>query len=137
MSVNHQDVEALVGPLQQLHRRIRDCVVLACEQSSMELMTKVDEMRKGDTVFAIDQISRRLLVNFFTSDIAPHTSVVLLAEGLPDGKLVLPQGTPEDEAVWRIVVDELGRHPEPHVPEAQRLGDHRRRSQSRAGHEFE
>jgi fructose-1,6-bisphosphatase/inositol monophosphatase family enzyme len=107
MGENYQDVEALVEPLQQLHRRIRDCVVLACEHSSMELMTKVDEIRTGDTVFAIDQISRRLLVNFFTSEIAPQTSVVLLAEGLPDGKLVLPQGTSEDEAVWRVVVDEL------------------------------
>ena len=34
-------------------------------------------------------------------------SGVLIAEGLPGGKLVLPEGTPEETAVWRIIVDPI------------------------------
>jgi fructose-1,6-bisphosphatase/inositol monophosphatase family enzyme len=33
--------------------------------------------------------------------------MVLIAEGLPHGQLTLPEGTPEDNAVWRIIVDPI------------------------------
>ncbi len=32
---------------------------------------------------------------------------MLIAEGLPTGKLVLPLGTPEENAIWRIIVDPI------------------------------
>jgi hypothetical protein len=39
--------------------------------------------------------------------VAPIAPVVLIAEGLSDGQIVLPRGANEADAVWRIIVDPI------------------------------
>src|SRR2546429_5760840 len=43
----------------------------------------------------------------YTTLFRSATPIVLIAEGLPTGKLVLPLGTPEENATWRIIVDPI------------------------------
>ena len=101
------EMETLLPLIKQLHETIRAGVVAACERSATASLAAVAREEEGDTIYAVDRISEDLLVDFFELEIAPHTSVVLIAEGLPHGKIVLPRGTPESEATLRIIVDPI------------------------------
>lgn len=100
-------VQNLFAPIRQLHEQIRAAVVSACEQASLEMMSQVSHESDGDTIYAIDRISEERLVAFFEQEIAPQTPLVLIAEGINNGKMVLPRGTPEHEAAWRIIMDPI------------------------------
>ncbi len=100
-------IPQLIQAIQEIHARIRDGVVVACEAASLEQMAGIAQEEAGDTIYAIDRVSEELLVDYFSHEIASHTPIVLIAEGLPGGKLVLPEGTPEETAVWRIIVDPI------------------------------
>ena len=93
--------------LKKLHERIRDAVVEACEQSALESLSRIAKDETGDTIYAVDKVSEELLVEFFENEIASQTSVVLIAEGLETGQIVLPRGTKEENAKWRIIVDPI------------------------------
>lgn len=97
----------LLPALIHLHQTIRDAVVAACETASLEQMAGIAREEEGDTIYAIDRVSEELLVDFFRQEIASHTPIVLIAEGLPGGQLVLPEGASEDAAHWRIIVDPI------------------------------
>ncbi|MCL4263881.1 MAG: inositol monophosphatase [Anaerolineae bacterium] len=100
-------IEQFLEPLLALHSSIREAVVAACETTSLEQLAGIAQEEAGDTIYAIDRVSEELLVDFFRHEVARHTPIVLIAEGLPGGKLVLPEGTPEETAVWRIIVDPI------------------------------
>lgn len=101
------DIRALLAPIRELHEQIRAAVVTACERSALEEMARVVHDDPGDTIFAIDRISEELLIDFFERNVTPLTPLVLIAEGLPEGQMVLPRGITETEAVWRIIVDPI------------------------------
>lgn len=101
------DPRSLLALLKRLHETIRCVVVEACERSAMETLAAVAHEEEGDTIYAVDRISEELLVDFFEREIVPLAPVVLIAEGLPQGKIMLPRGLPETEAVWRIIVDPI------------------------------
>ena len=99
--------ESLLQPLKRLHETIRQTVVDACELMSLESVSAIAREEEGDTIYAIDYLTEDLLIDFFTSEIASAMPIVLIAEGLPGGQLVLPRGTSEQTAVWRIIVDPI------------------------------
>ncbi len=101
------DIRTLLAPIRELHEHIRTAVVTACEGSSPKEMARVAHDDQGDTIFAIDRISEDLLIDFFEREVAPATPLVLIAEGLPEGQVVLPRGVAETEAIWRIIVDPI------------------------------
>ena len=86
---------------------IRQVVVEACEQSALESLASVVREEEGDTIYAVDRISEELLVDFFEREVAGSFPVVLIAEGLGEGKIVLPRGSQEADAVWRVIVDPI------------------------------
>ena len=91
-----------------MHREIRDSVVAACEQQSLDSLASVADDGEGDTIFAIDRVSEQTLLDVLSREVACHTPIVLIAEGLePDGVRVLPEGARESDAAWRIVVDPI------------------------------
>ncbi|PID86246.1 MAG: inositol monophosphatase [Chloroflexi bacterium] len=100
-------ITELIKPLKTLHNQIRDAVVNACETASLAEMSAIAKEGAGDTIYAIDRISEELLIEYFEREIAVHTPLVLIAEGLDEGELVLPVGTPADDALWRIIVDPI------------------------------
>ncbi len=104
LSKNHHD---LLAPIRRLHEIIRDKVVADCERLAIESLSEIVLDEEGDTIYAIDRISEDLLLEFFEREIAPASSLVLIAEGLPGGKAILPKGTPESDAIHRIIVDPI------------------------------
>lgn len=101
------DVETLLQPIRRLHDRIRDRVVRSFEGSSLEALSSVARDEEGDTLYAIDQVGESLLLPFFSELASTAGPMVLVSEGLRSGGVVLPQGTPEDEAVFRVLVDPI------------------------------
>ncbi|MCE7983770.1 MAG: inositol monophosphatase [Caldilinea sp. CFX5] len=102
------DVKEFLPILQHLHCQIRDAVVAACERSAVNDLAAIAKEEAGDTIYAIDKVSEEMLVEFFTKEVAVHTPIILIGEGLePDGQHVLPEGTDEADARWRIIVDPI------------------------------
>ena len=79
----------------------------ASTRASLGELSAVVSEQGGDTIFALDRISEELLIDFFEREVATHTPVLLIAEGLIDGQITLPRGTPESDVVWRIIVDPI------------------------------
>src|SRR5215813_12133106 len=101
------DVRELLAPIRTLHARIRETVVAACERASADELSRVVADDAGDTIFAVDRVSEELLVDFFEREIASNDPLVLIAEGLDGGQIILPRGIAESDAVWRIIVDPI------------------------------
>src|SRR5579862_9579106 len=100
-------IDSLLAPLRTLHEQIRNAVVTACEQAALEDLAQVAKEEEGDTIYAVDRVSEELLVEFVEREIARDTPMVLIAEGLDGGQIVLPRGAPEEQAVYRIIVDPI------------------------------
>lgn len=108
MSGTRSDVADLLGPIRRIHERVRDAVVAECEQAQLEQLAEVvDDESAGDTIYAVDRVSEHLLIELFERELASVAPLVLIAEGIADGQLVLPVGTKEHEAVWRVIVDPI------------------------------
>jgi fructose-1,6-bisphosphatase/inositol monophosphatase family enzyme len=104
----YDTLETLLSPIRTLHEQIREAVVAACEASATAELAAIAREEAGDTIYAIDKVSEELLVDFFSREVAVHTPLVLIGEGLePHGKVVLPAGTAEADARWRIIVDPI------------------------------
>ncbi|HJQ22978.1 MAG TPA: inositol monophosphatase family protein [Blastocatellia bacterium] len=101
------DTKALLEPLLRLQARIRDEVVAATGRSAVEDLARIDRDDEGDTIYAVDRVSEELLIDFVEREIAGRAPVVLIAEGLPGGKVVLPRDAGESQAAWRIIVDPI------------------------------
>jgi fructose-1,6-bisphosphatase/inositol monophosphatase family enzyme len=102
-----KSLQDFLQPLKMLHEQIRAAVVAACERADLEAMATIAKDEAGDTIYAVDRVSEELLLEFFSHQIAVHTPLVLIAEGLTGGKVTLPLGTPEAEAQWRVIVDPI------------------------------
>ncbi len=99
--------EALLVALREIHARIRDTVVAACERTAVDLMAAPVGEDAGDTIFAIDRVSEAALLEEFAA-LAERWPMVLIAEGLgTDGRAVLPRGSDPDLAVVRVIVDPI------------------------------
>ena len=101
------DPRSLLEPLRRLHDLIRHELVKACERSAVESLAAVAREEEGDTIYAVDCISEELLVDFFEREVAQSSPLVLIGEGLPQGQVVLPRGSSERDAIWRIIVDPI------------------------------
>lgn len=101
------DTRDLFEPIKKLHEMIREKVVEACEKSSLEQLSTVVADDEGDTIFAVDRVGEDILIEFFEREIASNVPVVLIAEGIENGRVVLPRGTDEADAVWRVIADPI------------------------------
>jgi fructose-1,6-bisphosphatase/inositol monophosphatase family enzyme len=102
------DVGLLLDPIRVLHNRIRDLVLASCQGMQLDDLARVnDDASEGDTIYAIDRIGEELLVEIFEREVALIAPFVLISEGLADGQIVLPRGTREEDAVWRIICDPI------------------------------
>ncbi|HET6854731.1 MAG TPA: hypothetical protein VFH46_20700 [Pyrinomonadaceae bacterium] len=102
------DVRELLDPIRRIHERVRDAVVAECEQQGLEQLAAVaDDESPGDTIYAVDRVSEDVVIELFEKELACVAPLVLIAEGIEDGQLVLPVGATEQDAVWRVVVDPI------------------------------
>jgi len=102
-----KNTSELLGPIQRLQRMIREAVVAATERGAVEELAGIDRDEEGDTIYAVDRVSEELLIDFIDREIAVLAPVVLIAEGLHGGKMVLPRTARDDDAAWRIIVDPI------------------------------
>jgi fructose-1,6-bisphosphatase/inositol monophosphatase family enzyme len=100
------DPGSVLKPLRRMHDAIRDTVVSATEQRSATELAAISRDDQGDTIYAIDVIGEDKLMELL-EELACEHSFVLIAEGLPGGKVVLPRGTVEQQAIWRFIVDPI------------------------------
>jgi len=100
------DPGPLLAPLRRIHDAIRDAVVSATEQRSAERLAAISRNDDGDTIYAVDVIGEEKLMALL-SDLSRDHSFVLIGEGLPGGKVVLPRRTEEQQATWRFIVDPI------------------------------
>jgi fructose-1,6-bisphosphatase/inositol monophosphatase family enzyme len=95
-------VKELGRKILAIHRQIRAAVVAACEAHSFETLAAIADDEDGsDTIFAVDEIAERVLVEAF-AELAEEVPLVLVGEGLPDGRLLL--GDSEDAGARMVVV---------------------------------
>ena len=98
----------LLAPVQALHRRIRRDVVDACERATAAALSSVAREAEGDTIYAIDRVAEDVLVDEIERTIAtPDAPVVLVAEGLPGGEVIVPEGADRAAAGWVIIIDPI------------------------------
>jgi fructose-1,6-bisphosphatase/inositol monophosphatase family enzyme len=98
----------LLAAVQALHRRIRRDIVRTCDEASVITLSGVARDDEGDTLYAIDRVAEDLLIEEVGRTIASATTpVVLVAEGLPGGEVVLPEGADRAAARWVIIVDPI------------------------------
>lgn len=98
----------LLAPLQAIHRRIRDAVVVQTEQAAVESLSHVHADDEGDTIYAIDKVAEDVLVDAIGRDVArEHGPVALVAEGLAGGRVLLPHGSSEGAVQWTVIVDPI------------------------------
>lgn len=102
------ELSSLLGPIRRIHERVRDAVVAECERAQLEQLAAVsDDESEGDTIYAIDRVSETLLVELFEQELASTEPLVLIAEGIEHGRLILPHDANEEDAVWRVIVDPI------------------------------
>jgi len=100
--------DSMLAAILRLHERVRDAVVAACERESLDQLSEVDDDDdEGDTIYAVDRVSETLLIEIFEQEIAAEAPLVLIAEGIADGKVVLPRRVAESDAAWRVIVDPI------------------------------
>jgi len=107
---NHETDETLrlcLPVLQRLHRRIRDGVVAACRARAAEDLARVAGNEGGDTVYAVDRVGEAVLIEELEREAEGLGGLVLVAEGLAEGSLVLPRGRSEADTRYRVIVDPI------------------------------
>jgi hypothetical protein len=98
----------LLEPIQVLQRRIREDVVRAFEEAAVGTLSRVATEAEGDTIYAIDRIAEHQLVADIGRTIATRQEPVLLvAEGLSGGDVVVPEGADRRAARWVVIVDPI------------------------------
>jgi len=97
----------ILAAIRRLHDSVRDLIVAACEQRSTDELACVAQHGAGDITYAIDHISETALVDGITREIAAHNPVILIGEGLQNGRMTLPENANEADALWRIIVDPI------------------------------
>jgi fructose-1,6-bisphosphatase/inositol monophosphatase family enzyme len=97
----------LLSTIRGLHRTIRTGVLAACREQAVETLSAVADDAEGDTIYAVDKVSEALLVQELSKSAAEFGGIVLVAEGLLGGELVLPEGVKADACRYRVIVDPI------------------------------
>jgi fructose-1,6-bisphosphatase/inositol monophosphatase family enzyme len=102
-----QNASRLLTQLHTIHEAIRDKVVKSSEQHSIEQLSTVVAVQAGDTIFAIDRISEKVLIEHYTK-LGQERSFVLIAEGLGEsGQMTFPAGADPEKVELRIIMDPI------------------------------
>lgn len=97
----------LLPRIRAIQEQIRAQVLSAFESSAPGALSRVVDDSEGDTIYAIDRVSETWLASLFEREIAEHVPIVLIAEVLRGGRMVLPRGAAESDAGWRIIADPI------------------------------
>jgi len=96
----------LLELVRKLHRRIRAVVLEGFERQGHAL-AEVAEEAVGDTLYGVDKLGERSLVETLRDDAEAVGGIVLLAEGLPEEGIALPEGRAPSACPYRMIVDPI------------------------------
>lgn len=99
--------EQVLSLLRRVHDETRAAVIAACQSQTFEQLCGAATAAAGDTVYAIDRIAEQAFILAMNKHLGGQTSVVLIGEGVPGGKAVLPTDASEVDAPWRVIVDPI------------------------------
>ena len=99
------DARHLVEAVLRVQAGIRDAVVAACEKADVLELSRIAADDEGDTLYAVDRVAEETLALALAAEPAFGGPIVLIAEGLPGGQRMVPEGASEDDALWRVIVD--------------------------------
>lgn len=95
----------LLEPILALHESIRTAVCAASEQQPAEQLAAVAG-NEGDTIYAIDRVGEDVLIEGLV-EVAREEPLVLIAEGIAGGEVVLPRDARGEDCRWRVIVDPI------------------------------
>ena len=101
-----RDPHTVLNVTLAVHRDVRNEIVAATERQGLERMASIDRDDEGDTIYAIDVIGETLVTRIAEA-LAHERTFVIVAEGLPGGRRVYPNGADEASADCRIIVDPI------------------------------
>jgi fructose-1,6-bisphosphatase/inositol monophosphatase family enzyme len=102
------ELETRVLPvIRRLHRRIRHEVLDACRKLAADELASVAGDAGGDTLYALDRVSEALLFEELGRDAGALGGLVLIAEGLEHGSVVLPETISREQARYVVIVDPI------------------------------
>jgi fructose-1,6-bisphosphatase/inositol monophosphatase family enzyme len=100
-------IEEFLDPLRRLHDWMRELLITACEEYDPHELSEVVDDGAGDITFMVDRISETALIDWLSRDIAVREPIILVGEGLPGGRVTLPDTATAEEARWCIIVDPI------------------------------
>ena len=93
--------------LRRLHDWIRGVVVAECDERAAEDLARAVHDGAGDVSYAVDLVSETAIVDWLVREVAKFEPIILVGEGLPNGKMTLPETAAASEARWRVIVDPI------------------------------
>jgi hypothetical protein len=82
-------------------------VLEACAAEAVEALSAVADDGEGDTIYAVDKVSEAVLVRELARSAEQFGGIVLVAEGLSGGELILPHGRAAEACRYRVIVDPI------------------------------
>jgi hypothetical protein len=106
--VKPAELDLLRRLLCRLQDAIRDSVRLA-QRRGMKRMARVAAVTPADTIFAIDKVSERAVLAWFTAHWPRRWPVELVMEGLEErpGPVTFPRGTPVAATRFKCILDPI------------------------------
>jgi len=98
--------ETLRGLLCGLGDAIRDAVVSARKQLDASRLSLVTGHAGGDTIYAVDKISEKAILNWFQIHWPRELPVEIVMEGLEE-QLCFPVGTAVSTTDWKCIIDPI------------------------------
>jgi fructose-1,6-bisphosphatase/inositol monophosphatase family enzyme len=93
--------------IQRLHRRIADTVLDAFRKRDADELASVAGDDGGDTIYAVDRVSEDVLFEELGREAEALGGLLLVAEGIPGGRTVLPAGRAASSARYVVIVDPI------------------------------
>ena len=90
-----------------MHDHVRDVVVSTLQRPERVGPASAVHNGSGDTLYPIDQVAEAALVDGLAAELAAHEPIVVIGEGLPDGRITLPSSADSADARWRVIVDPI------------------------------
>jgi fructose-1,6-bisphosphatase/inositol monophosphatase family enzyme len=105
---SEQKLDSLRLLLCQLQDKIRDDVLAARRNDSTESLATVATHTISDTIYQIDKISEKTIIDWFTAHWPSDEPLELVMEGLEDrGIVTFPAGTPVSATQWKCIIDPI------------------------------
>lgn len=103
MAAEHRRLRQLLCAL-QVH--IRDTIVGARAKQA-RTFARVAAVTAADTIYQIDRLSEEAILSWFEEHWPATLPVELVMEGLEDGPVMFPRGTPVAQTRWKCILDPI------------------------------